>query len=526
MSERPVRERRPFRFGAVDGDRWSMPRSPRVVPAGTMSRTSVAALVSVVAVLGACAAAPPPPPPSCPPAVMPPVAASAAPRASATASSPPGAPVPMLAPRDAAAVGFCTADEMRAASDEIGAIAKLVRALPKDASSAAPVTERMVKLYSSKCYARGNLARELDEKEFKAARALSVTTWWDAGGHAFFRDALDHANAIHIAPQVPELLAAELLDAADPLRLVVCPSSGAVCDPLAQGAALDIGRELTRVSLLHASPTRAQSEPDRQATPEACALLVRKDPPADRLPRFAACVDRLVPRRAALPEARYRSPKGWLVLRGRRGHYHFCDEVRAYDLETGSAYIASRCSGLVLASSGAVNQDATRAAGTVETHVGTVSVDALRRLALVLWLKDKVTDDARQYAKFPLPAGIPMPDPETGFGFGYGSGGWAHSGQTSIHFEVVDGTTTVISGSFRWPDAYQTADQVADDLVLSAEATLQEGCPKVALPASLTAARQAGGVSGIDASPDALRKNADDLSAALSGLRKTKVCKK
>jgi len=43
------------------------------------------------------------------------------------------------------------------------------------------------------------------------------------------------------------------------------------------------------------------------------------EPPAERLARYAACVERLVPQFPALPEARYRSPKGWLVLRGRRG---------------------------------------------------------------------------------------------------------------------------------------------------------------------------------------------------------------
>ena len=30
------------------------------------------------------------------------------------------------------------------------------------------------------------------------------------------------------------------------------------------------------------------------------------------------------------------SRRGWLVIRGRRGHYDFCDELHAYDLDSGS----------------------------------------------------------------------------------------------------------------------------------------------------------------------------------------------
>ena len=489
------------------------------------------AAVLGISVLGACAAPPPaavaPPCPSEAPAVTPAPAVSVAAAASAKPSASSSPSVAMHAPRDAAALGFCTAAEMSAARDEIDAIAKLVRGLPRDASPADAVTGRMVQLHASKCFAGGNLARDLNSRELAAARAWSVAKWWEEGGHTFFRAALERANVLQFAPSIPKLVAAELLSAGDPLHAIVCASSSATCDPLAQGAALDVGREVQRVSLLRALPRGTRAPQEGPATPEACAEDIRKEPPNERLSRFAACVDQLVVRRPVLPEARYRSPKGWLVLRGRRGHYSFCDEVRAYDLETGAAYVASRCSGLVLQNNGVVDQNATSAAGAVKTQVGTISVDALRRLALALWLKGAVHEGARPYAAFPLPAAVPMPDPKSGFSFGFGSGGgWGHSGQTRIHFEVVDGASTVLSGQFHWPDAYEIGEQVADDLVVSAEATLQEGCPKVALPSALVTPRSSGGVSAIDASPDALRKSSDELSAALAGLQKTKPCKK
>ena len=482
---------------------------------------------ALLGLLTACSGAPPAPA-RCPTVVpVPSATPSDAPSVSAAPSTTDDADLQMLPPVDAASLGWCTKDEQQAALDETKEIAGLVSKLPPDASAADVVTGRMTRLFSSPCYMHGTLARSLDTTELMAARAWAVAEWWDSGGQEFLRDALQNANVVHFAPSIPRMIASELLPASDPMRAILCPSFSAACDPVAQGTALDVGRELMRVGLLQERARRDDSAGDGMGSPEACARSVRKEPPAERLARYAACVEKLVPQLPALPEARYRSPKGWLVLRGRRGHYSFCDEARAYDLETGTAYVASRCGGLVLGAGGAVNQGATRGTGTMKTQVGTLSVDALRRLALALWLKDKLDKDARPYATFPVPATVPMPDPDELSTFGFGSGsGWGHSGQTSIQFEINDGKSTVLSGTFVWPDAFSAGDQMADDLVVSAETTFREGCPKVALPAGISPAKTLGGVSRIDASPDTLRKNADDLSAAFAELRKTRVCKK
>ncbi len=54
-------------------------------------------------------------------------------------------------------------------------------------------------------------------------------------------------------------------------------------------------------------------------------------------------------KRIALPLGDVKAPDtGWLVIAGRRGHYEFCDTVRAYDLETGAAFIDDNCSELTL----------------------------------------------------------------------------------------------------------------------------------------------------------------------------------
>nr|WP_128798116.1 hypothetical protein [Corallococcus coralloides] len=53
---------------------------------------------------------------------------------------------------------------------------------------------------------------------------------------------------------------------------------------------------------------------------------------------------------------RIRAPMdGWLVIRGRRGHYSFCDQLDAFHLGTGTLYRSSSCSGLALKSDGRVD---------------------------------------------------------------------------------------------------------------------------------------------------------------------------
>ena len=472
--------------------------------------------------LGACTAAPPAAPPPCPSSAPAPprtLATTEAASTAATESAPPSA-VKTQTPKDAATLGFCTVAEQSDAHKELDALGTLIRALPRDASPSDVLNERVTKLHASPCYANGQLSRDFRPAEIRAARAWSIAKWWEDGGDVFLRASLTSANALHFAPSVPTLLAGELLSSSEPVRAILCPTFGPVCDPVAQGAALDVGRELERAGLLRMS----HGSGDEPASEQECARAIAKEAMGDRLARFTACVDSLVPRRPALPEARYRSPKGWLVLRGRRGHYQFCDEVRAYHLDTGAAFVASRCSGLVLMGGGSVDQDATRDAGGMKTQVGTVSVDALRRLALVLWLKDRVDDKDRPYSEIALPVGIPLPDPKSLSGFGYGSSGWMSSAQTSIRFEIADGASPLVAGTFRWPGAYAAADQAADDLVRSTEATLREGCPPAALPASLAPAGPLGGVSPIDASADSLRKTAADLATAFTKLRATKVC--
>ncbi|APR77031.1 Hypothetical protein A7982_02378 [Minicystis rosea] len=417
--------------------------------------------------------------------------------------------------RTAVQAKLCTQAEQTAAYDEVRAIGDAMEKSAVDEASAKALRDRTVRLLGSRCFGGGSLMPNLDLDQLRAARGVQFKAWWREHGDLFVRDALTHANALHFTPSLPKVLSFETLAAGDPLRSIVCPSD-AVCDPLAEGSILDLGREIERVAGPHVS---GKSRISDNAAIEACAREKPQKPDGDPLLAYQACVSLLAFQRTVLPAGHYRSPRGWLVLRGRRGHYDFCDEIRAYHLPTGSAYIASRCSGLVLRDNGQVDHGATGQKSRLQARTGTLSVDALRRLALLLWLEGSMVEDFQPYAEFPLPEGIAMPEPGDGFSTGVAVGGWASSAQTSISFTLVDGGQVLRAGAFTWPSSSDTGDQIADDLVVAAETTFQPGCPPVALPAALAQARSFGGVSALDASAASLRESAEALSQAMAGLK-------
>jgi hypothetical protein len=71
------------------------------------------------------------------------------------------------------------------------------------------------------------------------------------------------------------------------------------------------------------------------------------------------------------------------VIHGRRGHYDFCDEIRAYDLATGAAYLAKRCDGLIRLWTG---EGCDPDAGRIQTQAGQVVRENLREAAWMLLL--------------------------------------------------------------------------------------------------------------------------------------------
>ena len=116
------------------------------------------------------------------------------------------------------------------------------------------------------------------------------------------------------------------------------------------------------------------------------------------------------PPQSLLPLGRFRAPHGRLVPEGRRGHYTFCDELRACDLDSGAAYLDANRSALAFRADRSVDGVATERARRRERRQGTLPIDALREAAVAILLSSHMQDDAIPFGvSLAMPAGL---DPE------------------------------------------------------------------------------------------------------------------
>jgi hypothetical protein len=171
---------------------------------------------------------------------------------------------------------------------------------------------------------------------------------------------------------------------------------------------------------------------------------------------------------------------GWFVVAGRRGHYQFCDSVRAYDLRTGAVFIDESCSGLVLHADGDVDRGATNARRIRRARAGVVSVDNLREAVWMLLLRGEGQEIQLRAEYYPLPAGLTpavtvgQPAPEdTPPSFR-----WFTTAQTSLTWQWTPETgNSAFLGALTWPDSSDAAESHAAALLAVAEEGFVERCP-------------------------------------------------
>lgn len=231
---------------------------------------------------------------------------------------------------------------------------------------------------------------------------------------------------------------------------------------------------------------------------------------------WASCAASQAPKNRRYAESRLRAPeRGWLFLRGRRGHYEFADEVRAYDLATGAAYVARNEGGLVLG-----GHDFAAQRGT-ETMTGQVAPDHVRELAFALLTRKAIVKVRTDVSYAAVPAGVPLSlaPPSSALNVaGWGELSWASSAQTQLAWTYTDPTRgTRASGDFTWPSSSDWVEEHIDGLVRIAEAGLVKGCAPAKLPAPSTAAP--GRVSSIDVDPAQHQALNKELEARLESLR-------
>ena len=162
-----------------------------------------------------------------------------------------------------------------------------------------------------------------------------------------------------------------------------------------------------------------------------------------------ACVAAHRVQRWALPLGRFRAPdRGWLVIRGRRGHYEFCDELGVYDVATGAAHRAKSCSGLHLRPGGSVDHEATNAARRPTVESGRLDVANLREAVWMIVLAPEAERVFLNADYFPLPKGVVPTVPEELGTTVVGGGFWGSSSQTRLQWSwLTDDGQELAQGS-------------------------------------------------------------------------------
>ncbi|MFO0736977.1 MAG: hypothetical protein U0270_13910 [Labilithrix sp.] len=361
-------------------------------------------------------------------------------------------------------------DEHKAAATELASISKAIHDLPMTGDPK-PIATRLASLVETKCFL--GVGDELMIGEFQSA--LSLKTYWGEGGEASLsaRLAWDKSGdrRFWLAPSIRHALTRESVPATHPLASLLCPAVPNGCGSETTGWAHRAELALHA----HAEAKRGSaSEPPK--TQESCAKAAAAVVPSSRaFLTFRSCLQQTAIHEDALPLGRFRAPSsGWLVLRGRRGHHSWCEELRAYDLTTGSAHVASLCGGMFSAQ-GPIG---------IKVEKGKLPVDALREAAWMMLLantadRDVVVSGSGIYIPKEIDIRLPA---EQGFGIGLGSFGTS-SGRTTLVYQWIVGGKSIASGTVEWPDAHDAADEHATNLLAIAELAMVKGCAPAAVPA-------------------------------------------
>jgi hypothetical protein len=384
------------------------------------------------------------------------------------------------------------------------------------ASDPGAAAASMTALFAHRCFSFiPKRRRSMDA----AQSALSLKTFWEDGARAWFEAGLALADPevkrrrFWVLPGVRNTLAHT---PTHPLASLLCAPRDAACGQETEGWTLRADRSMRDFAAAKRAKARRKASVGEKTAldPSECA------PPEGKSMDFhawAECVASTTPRSQVLPLGRLRAPStGWLVIAGRRGHYQFCDEIRAYDLETGAAYIAASCGGLQL-SPKAVDHDGTNARRRFGVRMGRLSRDNLREAAWMILLWKQV---GKPIVRFGHAVVIPphlkaeaSPVRSTTVDFGSTT---VSSAQTALRWHLTAEGAALGQGRLNWPLDYD--DAAAQHAVFSlrvAEAAFVEGCVPARLPHTLSAPPGRGGVSRVDARPGDLDAVQQTLWSAL-----------
>ncbi len=389
------------------------------------------------------------------------------------------------------------------ARDPLGVVRGRVEALT-DTSDPAPAVAALRSLLRQRCLAMAVEVGSLPEPK----HALALKTWWERGGESWLWSYLKMPELgalpnlrpnVVLPPGMRSVLFRETTRDKQ-IAPLLCSQADAACGVETEGW-MARARAVVEIEDLE-----RQREDERARIRMDAAMHHQPDPPDDQpieidagvicgrqapkiYTKWRHCLaDHQAPIQA-MPLGRTRAPKdGWLILVGRRGHYEFSDEARAYDLATGAAFVSTSSSALVVQPGGEVNFDKTDAARKPHLSAGRLaSIDNLREAVWMLMLRTHAEKIAIHSKSYPLPEGMTVeyaPNDSESPDYVMGPGGWSTAWTTlDWRWLAPDGTLRA-EGEVTWPASDDRAEAHAAALSVFPEPGFGEGCPPATPPQS------------------------------------------
>ena len=373
-----------------------------------------------------------------------------------------------------------------AALAEIEAIDAAIKALQPAALPFA-LLERLAKLASSKCFEIGG------DFHVAAKTGLSLQTYWKDGGSSNFEAPLGLGGKserwVFSAPSARRAFTRET-DPKSPLAHLLCPAGVETCGAETAGWARRAEAVFAAAGELeHLRHDWRRGGGSGGGDDDGCEAVAKAAPARRRFELWRDCMLASAYSQTALPIGYFRAPKdGWLVIEGRRGHYDFCDETRAYDLAHGSATVIGSCSALALRKGGSVDVRKTDGNRQLVVQLGRVPVETLREAAWMILFMDEVDRGVQLHSLgLQVPGWIEVMrarDDDEGGVYG-GSAVGRSTAQTTLRWRITRPSGLVKSGELTFPYDHDPAENHAVQLLQIAESAFAEGCPQLAPPLAL-----------------------------------------
>jgi hypothetical protein len=355
-----------------------------------------------------------------------------------------------------------------------------------DADPLGPVLDELHALLKSECFWMASETGRVPAPD----STLSLKEWWSAGGDSWLESYLELPRYGEISALQPHIVIPP--DARRTLNLettrghrlqdFLCSQKDTACGARTRGWALRADMQFASFKAPDWSDASGRQLTADEASRECLATS------GPNYQAWRACVESKRRLRTALPLGAFNAPdSGWLVIAGRRGHYDFCDTARAYDLETGTAFISDSCSGLSLQPGGSVNARETNERRRETLQAGAVSIDNLKEALWMMLFREEAAEVQLTSESVPLPTGLtPEITVQESNGDVTGFGASWNSGQTLLVWRWIPVGQTRVDGGLTWPGSYNAAEDHAASLLAVAEASFVEGCPRRSLPASVS----------------------------------------